>query len=113
MVTIMTTSAIINKLKNIEQKQQYAEFHFGLAGSYANGTQTEGSDIDIVVNTGNLSPDEMEDIKSYFPGVDVDVLQLELLRQEDEMLDEFARQMGIPVNEDSVYKTVKREVMWV
>ncbi len=109
----MTVPEIINTLNTIKKQDQFSKYRFGLAGSYAKGTAQPDSDIDIVVSTSNLSPVQIDSIKSSFNDADVDVLQLDLLREEDESLDRFAIQMGLPINNNSVYKTVSREVIWV
>ena len=54
----------------------------------------------------------MEYIKSQFP-TEVDVLWVELMKQEDEEMDRFALENDLPINEYSVYKTVMQEVVWV
>ena len=54
----------------------------------------------------------MEKIKSEFPDLNVDVLQLDLLEEEDRELDGFLIEMGLPANDHSVYKNVLQEVMW-
>ena len=56
--------------------------------------------------------DIMEYIKSQFP-TEVDVLWVELMKQEDEEMDKFALENDLPINEYSVYKTVMQEVVWV
>ena len=109
----MTVPEIINTLNTIKKQDQFSKYRFGLAGSYAKSTAQPDSDIDIVVSTSNLSPVQIDSIKSSFNDADVDVLQLDLLREEDESLDRFAIQMGLPINNNSVYKTVSREVIWV
>ena len=55
---------------------------------------------------------DMEYIKSKFDGTDVDVLLLGLLKQEDEEMDSFFKEMGLPINNESVYKNVSKEVVW-
>ena len=56
--------------------------------------------------------DIMEYIKSQFPA-EVDVLWVELMKQEDEEMDKFALENDLPINKFSVYKTVMQEVLWV
>lgn len=91
---------------------QYDNIRIGIAGSYANDTKTEKSDLDIVVEGDSTRLDIMEYIKGLFT-IPVDVLWVNLMRQEDEELDAFAIEMDLPVNKNSVYKTVMREVIWI
>lgn len=91
---------------------KYANLKIGVAGSYINGTQTEDSDIDVVLDGDSTNIEIMEEIKQLF-NVTVDVLWLDLLKEEDEEMDSFCKEMDIPINEDSVYKTVLKEVEWI
>ncbi len=100
---------ILNKIKN---DREFSFYKIGLAGSYARNEQNDGSDIDVVISTGNLTLSQMEKIKSEFPDLNVDVLQLDLLEEEDRELDGFLIEMGLPANDHSVYKNVLQEVMW-
>ncbi len=54
----------------------------------------------------------MEYIKSLFD-ITVDVLWVDLMKQEDDELDRFAVENGLPVNQYSAYKTVMQEVRWI
>ena len=56
--------------------------------------------------------DIMEYIKSLFD-ITVDVLWVDLMKQEDDELDRFAVENGLPVNQYSAYKTVMQEVRWI
>lgn len=91
---------------------KYANLKIGVAGSYINGTQTEDSDIDVVLDGDSTNIEIMEEIKQLF-NVTVDVLWLDLLKEEDEEMDSFCKEMNIPINEDSVYKTILKEVEWI
>ena len=94
--------------------KELPKYRFGLAGSIARGTQKKNSDIDIVVDTDSIPIEDIEFIKNYFSlGRDVDVLILGLLKKEDEELDSFALSMGLPINNESVYKTIVRDVIWI
>ncbi len=46
------------------------------------------------------------------PESDIDILCTGLLAEEDKRLDELMTELDIPINEDSVYKSVTREVIW-
>ena len=106
----MSLNDIMATLKKVYEK--YADIRVGIAGSYVNGTQHVNSDIDVVVDGDSMRVDIMEYIKSQFK-TEVDVLWVELMKQEDEELDRFALENDLPINEYSVYKTVMQEVMWV
>ncbi len=106
----MSLNEILATLRNVYSK--YSGIRLGIAGSYANGTQQADSDIDVVIDGDSMRVDIMEYIKSQFQ-TEVDVLWVELMQQEDEEMDKFALENGLPVNEHSVYKTVMQEVVWV
>lgn len=106
----MNLNEIMSTLRKVYDK--YAGIRLGIAGSFANGTQKPGSDIDVVIDGDSMRVDIMEYIKSQFQN-DVDVLWVELMKQEDEEMDKFALENGLPINECSVYKTVMQEVLWV
>jgi len=106
----MSLNEILATLRNVYSK--YSGIRLGIAGSYANGTQQADSDIDVVIDGDSMRVDIMEYIKSQFQ-TEVDVLWVELMQQEDEEMDKFALENGLPANEHSVYKTVMQEVIWV
>lgn len=91
---------------------QYDNIRIGIAGSYVNNNENEESDLDIVIDGDSTRLDIMEHIKGLF-NVPVDVLWVNLMKQEDEELDAFALEMELPINKNSVYKTVMREVIWI
>lgn len=106
----MKLNDIIAKLKMVYLK--YDNIKLGIAGSYVNGTQHEGSDIDIVIDGDSMRVDIMEYIKGLFD-VAVDILWLDLMKEEDNELDQFAHENGLPVNKYSAYKTIMQEVRWI
>jgi predicted nucleotidyltransferase len=92
-----------------------SDLKFGLAGSVANNKIRKNSDIDIVVDSNGFSIENMEYIKQYLKekfNRKVDILFLPLLKNEDDELDQIAIKFNLPINMDSVYKTVNREVIW-
>ena len=107
----MTKSDILKTISRIKHDKFY-NLKIGLAGSYAGGDNKASSDIDIVVDTDLLTISDMDYIKSRFYGADVDVLLLGLLKQEDEEMDDFFKEMNLPINDESVYKNVLKEVVW-
>lgn len=108
----MTRHEIMNTLSKIKRKHYFSSMRIGLAGSYARGDNQYDSDIDVVIDTDSMSIEHMEEIKKSFENMDVDVLLLGLLKQEDEELDSFLSELDLPINEESVYKNVTREVVW-
>ena len=106
------TFAYISKiLKQIEDKYHHS-IKLGIAGSYANGRATAESDLDIIIDGDSMRLDIAEDIKSSFP-IQVDTLWLDLLKKEDDDMDLFCKENDLPINEDSVYKTIRKEVIWI
>ena len=106
----MNLDDIMSTLRKVYDK--YSGIRLGIAGSFANGTQKPGSDIDVVIDGDSMRVDIMEYIKSQFQ-YEVDVLWVELMKQEDEEMDKFALENDLPINKFSVYKTVMQEVLWV
>lgn len=106
----MKLNDIISKLRTAYTK--YDNIRLGIAGSYANGTQQDNSDIDIVIDGDSMRVEIMEYIKGLFD-VAVDILWVDLMKKEDDDLDQFALANDLPVNQYSVYKTVMREVKWI
>lgn len=109
MILLLDNIKKVLKKKTVEYN---SEFRFGIAGSYARNEATEKSDLDIIIDGNSMRQDVAEDIKNAFP-LTVDVLWLDLLKAEDEDLMAFCKANNYPINEDSVYKTVLREVIWV
>ena len=107
---MLELNEIIEILKSIALK--YSDFKLGVAGSYANGKQHMNSDLDIVIDGDSTRLDIENAIKSKF-NINVDILWVELMRQEDEELDAFSLENGLSINEHSVFKTVMNEVKWV
>lgn len=106
----MRLNDIIMILKQVYKK--YDNIKLGIAGSYINGTENLSSDIDVVIDGDSMRVDIMEYIKSLFD-ITVDVLWVDLMKKEDDELDRFAVENGLPVNKYSAYKTVMREVRWI
>lgn len=106
----MNLNDIMSTLRKVYDK--YSGIRLGVAGSFANGTQNPDSDIDVVIDGDSMRVDIMEYIKSQFQ-YEVDVLWVDLMKQEDEAMDKFALENDLPINKFSVYKTVMQEVLWV
>lgn len=108
----MTRPEIMGTLSMIKKRNHFSSLRIGLAGSYARGDNNPTSDIDVVVDTDSMSIEHMEEIKNSFKDEKVDVLLLGLLKQEDDDLDAFLRELDLPINDESVYKNVAKEVVW-
>ena len=106
----MSCEDIAEKLKQVYK--YYDNVRIGIAGSYANNTQQNNSDIDVVLDGDSTRAEIMDYIRGLFD-IKVDVLWLELLRQDDEEMDLFAVSNELPINNYSVYKTVMKEVRWI
>ena len=106
----MKLNDIIAVLRQVYNK--YDNIRLGIAGSYANGNEKLSSDIDVVIDGDSMRVDIMEYIKSLFD-ITVDVLWIDLMKQEEDELDRFAAENGLPVNQYSAYKTVMQEVRWI
>lgn len=102
---------ILDEVKKLSKTSMLLGYKVGLAGSYARGEETDISDIDVVIDTDMLTLDQINFIHDYFKK-DVDVIQLKLLKEEDKRLDDFAVSQGFPINDDSTYKSICREVIW-
>lgn len=98
-------------LKKLSELKQLMGYNFGVAGSVARGEETEDSDIDVVVDYDMLDFNQIDFIKDYFDR-DVDVIQLPLLKEEDERLDALAVSLDLPTNDVSAYKTIIKDVIW-
>lgn len=106
----MKLNDIIAILREVYNK--YDNIRLGIAGSYVNDTQQSSSDIDVVIDGDSMRVDIMDYIKSLFD-ITVDVLWVDLMKKEDDELDRFALENGLPINKYSAYKTVMREVRWI
>lgn len=107
---MISIDEIFDVLSSLELKNR-----FGIAGSFARGTAKKSSDIDIVIDTDCLDIMVMEQIKITLKSKfnrKSDVLCLDLLRQEDEKLDNLSCSLGLGKNEYSAYKTILRDVIW-
>ena len=110
---MLNRDIVLRKLSEmVSSDTELSNYRFGIAGSVSRGDNTENSDIDIVVDSDGMPLNLIERVRGFFTQ-DVDVLFLKLLKQEDDELDAFLKEQDLPINEDSVYKTVLREVVWI
>ena len=106
----MKLEDILEKLKTVYDK--FDNIKVGVAGSYARGTQKRLSDIDVVLDGDSTRIEIAEYIEGMF-NIPVDIIWKDLLREEDEELDALALSLGLEINDESAYKTIMRDVIWV
>jgi len=106
----LTLQDIMKVLKPVAENNR--DFKIGVAGSFATGRNKRNSDIDIVIDGDSTNIDLEENIRNLF-NVETDILWVDLLKKEDKELDEIAVKYDLPINDESVYKTVMKEVQWV
>ena len=92
--------------------EKYSHIRLGIIGSYANGTATAESDLDILVDGDSIQGEIADYIRELFD-VPVDVLWLDLLEKEDKRLDQLLLEVISSVNEYSAYKSIIKEVVWI
>lgn len=92
-------------------------YRFGYAGSYAKGQAGEDSDLDIVVEgQDTLSSDAyfaIYDALKRILTIKFDIVDLKALAQDDQMMDKKLLELGLAANDDSAYKTMRREAVWM
>lgn len=92
-----------------------SKLKFGITCSVARNKVKKSSDIDLVVDSNGFSIETIEYIKTYIKDKfnrSADILFLPLLKNEDKELDKTVESLGLPVNKDSIYKTIEREAIW-
>ena len=101
---------VLNRIKDLNLPNRV-----GLAGSLARGNVDTFRDIDIVVDTDSLSFDEVKALKKEFEDFNknVDIIQLMILKEEEDEEIHFLQELGLPEDEYSIYKNICREVIWV
>ena len=92
-------------------------YHFGYAGSYARGQASENSDLDILVKGQDILSSN-----AYFTIyhtlikvllINFDIVDLTALEQDDLIMDKKLLEMGLNINAESAYKTMKNDVIWM
>lgn len=106
----LSKQEILNRLLELSK---ITGLRLGLAGSCARGTNKKSSDIDIVVDANTLTIEAIEVLKKAFKPRKADVLITELLKDEDIELDNFLLSIGLSKNEESVYKSIMSEAIWI
>lgn len=116
MVKQITTENILKDLSIIlNDLAIQGNFIIGVFGSVARGTNTKRSDIDLMykdeldfVTAGAIAA-KLKDIYN----VHVDVCSYTGAKEEDVKIDEIAIEITGEPNEDSVYKLMNREGIWL
>lgn len=106
----LSKQEILNRLSELSK---LTGLRLGLAGSYARGTNKKSSDIDIVVDANTLTIEAIEVLNKAFKPRKADVLITGLLKDEDIELDNFLLSIGLSKNEESVYKSIMSEAIWI
>lgn len=107
---MMKLEDILERLKTVYDK--FDNIKVGVAGSYARGTQKRLSDIDVVLDGDSTRIEIAEYIEGLF-SIPVDIIWLDLLKEDDEELDTLSLSLGLEINDRSAYKTITKEVIWV
>ncbi len=92
-------------------------YRFGYAGSYAKGQAQENSDLDILVKgqealSSNAYFTIYHTLKNILP-VHFDIVDLTALEEDDLIIDKKLLEMGLAINTESAYKTMKNDVIWM
>ena len=85
MINLVNIEAIL--IENIERLNSYGISRLGIFGSFLDGTQTEGSDIDILVsfNPGEKSFDNYMDLKFFLEEIlkrEIDLVIEEAIKED-------------------------------
>lgn len=97
----------------------YRDIKFGLAGSYANGTYTKDSDVDIVLDASDDIMGSVEVNTELYNkltdkiGKNIDLVWLRLLKDDSDDSDKLATELGISINEYTPYRNIMREAIWI
>jgi predicted nucleotidyltransferase len=110
---------ILEQLKTVEK--EFPMIKVGLAGSYARGQETANSDIDIVLASKSdekFNSDFDINITIYsfllklFNDNEIDMLWLSDLYEDTVKSDELSKELDIPINQYTPFRTISREVIW-
>lgn len=108
----MSKQEIIEIIKNHKNNELLKNMRIGLAGSYARNESTQDSDIDLILDGDSTKIDAAIYLEHLFP-IQVDVLWINLLKEEDLELDQILLDAGLQANKYSVYKSVLQDVIWI
>ncbi len=111
---ITDIKTIVQGLNNVVDNKEYK---FGIAGSFARNEQTATSDVDIIISGAKMIlVDDYNKIYRYLLenlGLEFDLINLEALEEEDKDFDDMLIDMGLDINDESAYKNIKKDVIWV
>lgn len=92
-------------------------YKYGYAGSYARGNPKEDSDLDIIVEgkTGLSSNDyfQIYNMLKVISPIKFDIVDMKALKIDDIDMDNKLLQMGLLANDESAYKNIQRETIWI
>ena len=92
-------------------------YRYGFAGSYAKGNAKENSDLDIIVEgKERLSSDDYFQIYhtlEMISPVQFDIVDMVALKADDIEMDNKLLEMGVLANDESAYKNIQKETVWL
>ena len=115
---LMTQFEILSVLSELISFNELNSVRIGLFGSYSRNEQKEDSDIDIVYSV-DKSLNSFNEIQFFIEKClekytnDFDIIWLELLEEDDKKMDSYFEKEGLGVNENSPYKELLKDVIWV
>ena len=100
--TLVSTGKIVIDRPKGSLHPRFSNIKYEVDSGYIeNTTSMDGGGIDIWV--GSLAEKKVNAI----------ICTVDLMKKDDMELDQLALEMELPINENSVYKTVMREVRWL
>lgn len=114
----LTKEQVLDILNDIKKNSLLSNTKVGLAGSFARGTNRKSSDIDVVLSYEIDTDDTdllmfVKDCIKKECDYKIDVVHLERLAIEDEELDNHVKSLDLPINDESAYKNILKDVIWI
>lgn len=110
---------ILTFLKTLSLSEELLGVRIGIVGSYSRDEQTDESDFDIVYSLQDKEKNMLNEIDFFIEGKlssfdnEFDVLWVELLKEDDDKMDEYLVSIGAGTNEYSPFKEMMKDVIWV